>query len=175
MATLPDTTLQGLETRRQDIAGAWWRRAFMDALTLVLVAGLAGWLGVRVATASASDSGWSLDVRYAATARAGLDVPLEMPVRHEGGFGGKTVTLAFTSDSFDIFETQGFHPSPSDETRDGKTLYLTFNAPPSGDTFVAAYDAYIQPASQVGRTATIGVIDQGDEVAVVHVHTRLLP
>jgi len=172
--TMPATTLEGLETRRQDIAGARWRRAFMTVLALVIGAGLAGLLGVRDATAEASGNGWSLRVHYAATARAGLDVPFVVTVRHVGGLG-KQVTLAITGGYFDIFETQGFHPEPSGETRDSETLYLTFDAPPDGDTLVVSYDAYIQPAAQRGRGATVGILDEGRQVAVVDVRTRLLP
>jgi len=101
-------------------------------------------------------------------------VPFVITVRHAGGLG-KQVTLAVTGGYFDIFETQAFHPEPSDESRDGHTLYLTFEAPPQGDTFTVAYDAYIQPAAQVGRSATVGVVDEGRQVAVVDVRTRLLP
>jgi hypothetical protein len=172
--TMPATTLEGLETRRQDVVGAWWRRVFMTVLAVVVGAGLAGLLGVRSSTAEASENGWSLTLQYAATARAGLDVPFVVTVRHEGGLG-KQVTLAITGEYFDIFETQGFHPEPSDETRDAETLYLTFNAPPDGDTLVVSYDAYIQPAAQRGRAATVGVVDEGRQVAVVHINTRLLP
>jgi hypothetical protein len=114
-------------------------------------------------------------VHYAATARAGLDVPFVITVGHPAGLG-KQVTLAFTGSYFDIFETQAFHPEPSDETRDGHTLYLTFATPPQGDIFVVAYDAYIQPAAQTGRRATVAVVDShGRQVAVVDVRTRLLP
>lgn len=172
--TLPDTALEGLETRRQDIQGAWWRRAFLVVLALVVAAGLAGLLGMRDATAGAQEDGWSLEVRYAAMARAGLDVPLVATVRHEGGFD-KQVTLALTGDYLDIFETQGFHPEPSDETRDGHTLYLTFDAPPRGDTLTVAYDAYIQPSSQVGKDATMAVWVDQHEVAPVRIDTRLAP
>ncbi|HET6938266.1 MAG TPA: hypothetical protein VFI19_06665 [Nocardioides sp.] len=174
MPAMPATTLEGLETRRQDIAGAWWRRVFMTVLAVVIAAGLAGLLGVREATAEASENGWSLRLQYAATARAGLDVPFIVTVRHAGGLG-KQVSLALTGDHLDIYETQGFHPEPSDETRDGATLYLTFDAPPDGDTLVVSYDAYIQPAAQRGRDATLGVMDAGRQVAVVDVRTRLLP
>jgi hypothetical protein len=174
VVTIPDTTLEGLETRRQDVQGAWWRRFFLVLLAVVVAAGLAGLLGVRDATASAEQDGWSLQVRYAATARAGLDVPFVMTVRHEGGFD-KQVTLALTADYFDIFETQGFHPEPSGETRDGHTLYLTFDAPPRGDTLTVSYDAYIQPAAQQGRSATVAVWVDQEQVASVDVRTRLVP
>jgi hypothetical protein len=174
VTTLPDTTLEGLETRRQDIQGAWWRRVFLALLALVVAAGLAGLLGVRDATATGDEDGWSLQLRYASTARAGLDVPFVATVRHEGGFD-KEVTLALTGDYLDIFETQGFHPEPSGETRDGQTLYLTFDAPPQGDTLTVSYDAYIQPASQIGRDATVAVWVDQHQVAAVRINTRLVP
>jgi len=175
VVTMPDTTLEGLETRRQDVQGAWWRRVFLVLLAIVVAAGLAGLLGVRDATASAEEDGWSLTVRYAAVAESGLDVPFEMTVRHDGGLGGKQVTLALTGDYLDIYETQGFHPEPSGETRDADTLYLTFDAPPTGDTLVVSYDAYIQPASQIGRDATVAVWVDQHQVAPVHINTRLAP
>jgi len=62
-------------------------------------------------------------------ARAGLDTPWQVTVTRPGGLG-KQVTLAITGDYFTIFETQGFHPEPADETRNAHTLYLTFTAPP---------------------------------------------
>jgi hypothetical protein len=171
---VPDTTLEGLESRRQDVQGAWWRRLFLALLLLVVVAGLAGVLGVRDATASADEDGWSLRVQYAAMARPGLDVPFIVTVRHEGGFQDQ-VTLALTGDYLDIYETQGFHPEPSGEMRDRKTLYLTFDAPPAGDTFTVSYDAYIQPAAQAGRAATVAVWVDKHEVAPVDIRTRLMP
>ena len=171
---MPGSTLDGLETTHQDVVGAWWRRAFMMVLVVVVVAGLAGVLGVRDATSQASEDGWSLRLQYAGTARAGLDVPFTATVRHDGGLG-KQVTLALTGDYLDIYETQGFHPEPSAQTRDGRTLYLTFDTPPSGDTMTVTYDAYIQPAAQRGAEATLAVWDGGREVAPVHVDTRLLP
>lgn len=174
VVTMPDSTLEGLETRRQDVQGVWWRRLFLVLLAIVVAAGLAGLLGVRDATASADEDGWSLQVRYAAMARAGLDVPFVVTVRHTGGFD-KEVTVTLTGDYLDIYETQGFHPEPSGETRDGHTLYLTFDAPPSGDTLVVSYDAYIQPASQIGRDATVAVWVDQHQVAPVRIKTRLVP
>ena len=172
--TVPESTLEGMETRRQDVAGAWWRRVFMCLLAGVVAAGLAGLLGVRDATAESAADGWSLRVQYAATARAGLDVPFTVTVRHDGGFG-QQVTLALTGDYLDIYETQGFHPEPSGEMRDGHTLYLTFDAPPEGDTLTVTYDAYIQPAAQAGRSATVAVWVDQHQVAPVDLRTRLLP
>jgi hypothetical protein len=151
----------------------WLRRAMLAAMALVVAADLFSLLGVRTSRAAAQRDGYSLTLRYPSVARAGLDTPWQVTVTHPGGFG-KQVTLAVTGSYFNIFETQGFHPEPSDETRDGETLYLTFTAPP-GDTFVVDFDAYIQPSSQQGRSATLAVVDGGTPAVSVDFHTRLWP
>jgi hypothetical protein len=154
-------------------AAMWVRRTALTVMALVVAADLTGLLGVHTREATASRDGYMLTLHYPGVARAGLDTPWQVEVTHPGGFG-KQLTLAVTGDYFDIFETQGFHPNPSDETRDGHTLYLTFTAPP-GDTFVVDFDAYIQPASQQGRSATVALVDGTTPLVSVSYRTRLLP
>lgn len=145
----------------------------LTVLLALVVAGASGLLGVRSTTTTADRGGWHLSVEHAAVARAGLDVPWNVTVRHPGGFGA-SLTLAVTGDYFDIYETQGFHPEPAATRRDAETLYLTFDAP-DGDTFVLSYDAYIQPSSQRGASATVGVVEDDVTVASVEISTHLLP
>jgi len=146
----------------------------MLAFLAIGVAGaLTGLLGVHTSTVTAQRAGYTMSLRYPAVARAGLDVQWQVTVHHPGGFGNE-LTLGVTGDYFGIFETQGFHPEPSDETRDGHTLYLTFTAPP-GDTFVLYYDAYIQPASQQGKSARVALLDHGVPAVWIDYRTRLLP
>jgi hypothetical protein len=142
-------------------------------MALVVVADLLSLLGVRTSAVSAHGKGYDLSVRYPSVARAGLDTPWQVTVTHPGGFG-KDLTLAISGDYFNIFETQGFHPEPADETRDAHTLYLTFTAPP-GDTLVVDFDAYIQPSSQRGRSARVSVMEGDTPVVSVDIDTRLLP
>jgi hypothetical protein len=163
-----------MQTPTQDRVSSWSRRAILTLVLVVVVAGALGFLGVRTGDATGSESSWSLRLHYATVARAGLDVPWQVTVTHAGGFD-KPVELAITGRYLDIYETQGFHPEPSDESRDGSTLYLSFQPPESGDTMVVAYDAYIQPASQQGRAGTVSVVDQGQRLATVAFRTRLLP
>ncbi len=151
----------------------WLRRGMLTVMAVAVALGLLSLLGVRTSTVSAHEDGYAVSLHYPSVARAGLDVPWRVTVTHPGGFG-KELTLAVTGDYFDIFETQGFHPEPAEETRDRDTLYLTFTAPP-GDTFVVDFDAYIQPASQRGRSATLSVVDGGTRRATVVFDTRLLP
>lgn len=154
-------------------ASLWGRRGFLVVLLLFVVAGGTGFLGVRDATSAATDNGYDLTVTYAAMARAGLDVPLEITVHHTGGFGQQLV-VSISGDYFDIFETQGFTPDPSAATRDAERLLLTFDAP-AGDTFMFSYDAYIQPSSQRGQDAQIAVIDDGKPLVSADLSTWLWP
>ena len=171
---VPDSTLSGLETGLQERHGLWGRRVFLCLLLVVVLAGATGLLGVRTAMTSAHGAGYTLGVTYASTARAGLDVPWQVTISNPDGFG-KEITVAVTGDYFDIFETQGFTPEPSTSVRDATTLYLTFDAP-DGDVFTVDYDAYIQPSSQVGRDATVSVVDPELRPLVsVDIDTRLLP
>jgi hypothetical protein len=163
-----------VSTGRQSDVALWGRRGFLLALLALVVAALLGVLGVHSVTRASAEDGWHLSVRYAETARPGLDVPWEVKVTHAGGFG-KSVVLAITAHYFDIYETQGFHPTPSDETRDGDTLYLTFTPPTTGDTFVVAYDAYIQPASQSGSSGTVAVVAGGRRLAAAPFNTHVWP
>lgn len=166
-------TIQGLETTAQGRVALWVKRAFLTLVLLFVGAGLIGLLGVRTTTASDDGGGWALELRHAEVARPGLDVPWEVTVHHDGGFD-KEIVLAVTGAYFDIYETQGFTPEPTEMTRDAGTLLMTFAAP-AGDTFVLAYDAYIQPSAQQGEGGTLAVLDDGARVASVDFTTTLLP
>jgi hypothetical protein len=112
-------------------------------------------------------------VVYPRVARAGLDVPWEVTVTHPGGFGDE-LELAVDGHYFDLYESQGFRPQPSDETREGDTYYLTFSAPP-GDTFRVYFDGYIQPGSQVGRSGWVAVVRDQRLLARTDYSTLLWP
>jgi hypothetical protein len=143
------------------------------ALLVVVLLGATGLLGDTTQTTRVSGDGIDLTLTWATSSRAGMDVPWEVSVHRAGGFTGD-ITLAVTGSYFDIYETQGWRPDPSDSTREGDTLYLTFSKPP-GDTLVAAYDAYIQPSSQVGRSGHLAVLDRGREAVSLDFRTILLP
>jgi hypothetical protein len=148
-------------------------RTTLTGLAVLVLAGAVGALGLHTSSASSSSGGYTLDVSYPRVARAGLDVEWQATITHADGFENDVV-LAVSADYFGMFETQGFFPEPSDETRDGDTLYLTFAAP-DGDTLTVGYDAYVQPSSQRGSSATVSVVDGGRPAATVHITTTLLP
>jgi hypothetical protein len=169
---MSDSTTAGIRTASHP-ATVWARRATLGALSVAVLAALLTLLGVHSSTASVSSDGYRLDVVYPRVARPGLDAPLQVTVTHPGGFG-KALTLAVSGHYLDLFESQGFRPSPSDETRAGDTYYLTFSAPP-GDSFRVYFDAYIQPASQAGRDGWVEVMDGDTVVARTSYSTTILP
>ena len=154
-------------------AAVWGRRVGIAALVLVVAADLGGGLGVHTTTRTATGGGYRLTLSYPGIARAGLDVRWRARVDHAGGFD-RPITLALSGDYLSIYETQGFHPEPSAETRSAHRLLLTFD-PPHGDSFVLDYDAYIQPASQRGKSGTLSLKVHGRNAASVHFHTFLWP
>jgi hypothetical protein len=141
-------------------------------LALVVLAGLVGALGVRTASATASEDGFTLTLEYPAIARAGLDVQWELHVVKPGGFGDG-VTIALGADYFSIFETQGWYPDPSTQTRTADLLLSTFDPP--ADEFVLTFDAYVQPASQRGASGSAAIWLDDREVARIDYRTRLVP
>jgi hypothetical protein len=153
-------------------------RAFVAVLLVVCVAGGVGLLGGHTSRAAAAGRGYDLHLSYPGTTRPGLDALWELTVVHPRGFAGP-ITLAVTASYFDLFETQGFYPTPSETTRDDAYVYLTFSPPPDGDTFAVMFDAYTQPYIEPSRLlsndATVAVVDDGKRVAAIHYSTFVLP
>lgn len=149
------------------------RSAMVVLLLVIVVAGASGLLGVRSTSATASGGGYDVTVEYPAVARAGLDAPWTVTVRRAGGFPGP-ITMTVTGGYFDIWESQGLDPEPATETADGQLLYWTFDPPP-GEEFSVDFDAYIQPASQLGASGEVTVLDGGAPVVAVGFTTVLVP
>jgi hypothetical protein len=168
-----DSTLEDVRDSDANRRGRVVRRVAVAAMAVVVVLGAVGLFGVRSATVQSGGDGYRLEVIYARLARAGMDVPWQVTVTHPGGFRGP-VTLATTSSYFDMFETQGFRPAPDSETTGLRYYYQTFSPPP-GNTLRVVFDAYIQPASQIGKSATTVLIIDGRAVARVSYRTWLSP
>lgn len=175
--TIPDgaraTTVAGAPTAARRRRARLARRLVLGLLLVVVLLAAAGMLGVRTSSVSASRDGYTMTVTYAWVARAGLDVPWRVTVEHAGGFD-EDVVIAVSARYFDIFETQGFHPNPDMETGDGELVYLTFTAP-TGSTFSADFDAYIQPSSQLSESADVVLMLEDRPLLSVSYTTWLVP
>lgn len=168
------STLDRVHPPQVRVRGLRGRRVATVVLLAFVVAGATGALGVRTTTAHGSGGGLTVAVTHAAVGRSGLDVPWQVRVESAAGFDDE-LTLAVTADYFEIFESQGLDPEPTEETRDDEWLLLTFAAP-DGDTFVLDFDAYLQPSAQVGRRGTVAVVQpDGTHVAATEFGTRIVP
>lgn len=169
-----DSTLAGIGDEQRAAHGLWIRRATVAVLALIIAAAGSGFLGVMSATESVHDDGYQLTVTYARIARTGLDVPLTIRVQAPHAITNDVV-IGISADYFRMYESQGFFPEPSDVTSDADTVYLTFSPPPAGDVLVVDYDAYIQPAAQRGKSASIRVQVDGTWRVSAVVRTALIP
>ncbi len=174
----PDSTTEAVTTRETTRLARAASRGFVLLLLLVCIAGGVGLLGGHTATAAASGGGYRLTLDYPGTTRPGLDAFWQLSIHHPGGFR-HPVTVAITASYFELFETQGFYPTPSDTTRDAEFVYLTFTPPPSGDTLKVLYDSYVQPyvapTNLFANDATVAVVVHKEQVAAIHATTWVLP
>ena len=159
------------------------RRAFYGLttaiLTLIVAVALVGnatelaSIGVRSARVGDAAGGYQLDVTYGSTSRAGLATPLVIEVRKEGGFDGP-ISVAVDHRYMELWDENGFYPTPSSETTMGDWLVWEFD-PPTGDVLRFTYDGRISPAVQAGRDGLVAVLEQDVPVVSVEFHTRILP
>lgn len=174
----PDSTTEGITARSNSWLSRLASRAVMVFLLAACIAASVGLLGGRTDTATASAAGYRMVLSYPGTSRPGLDTYWQLSVQHPGGFH-RPITIAVTATYFDLFETQGFYPTPSDTSRDDSFVYLTFSPPAHGTTFRVLYDAYLQPyiapSRLLANDATVAVVSHGERVAAVHYSTWVLP
>lgn len=149
------------------------RRIGTVLLTLFVLAGAVGLLGDQQRTATRQAEGYTVNLSYANAARAGQDVPFEVEVSNPAGLG-PDVTLAVTGTYFELFNTQGWFPEPSEQTRDGQWVYLTFDAP-EGDTVRVGYDTFIQPNRTLGESGQLALVVDGERTAPLEFRTILFP
>ena len=168
-----DSTLSDVRPAEQGPPPPWARRIGLTVLLLIVIAGALGVFGVHSRTNQVESGGYSLKVTYPQVARAGLDVAFHVAVHHPGGFDGQ-ITIQISTDYFHLFETQGFFPDAASSANNGRFVSFTFDEP-SSDNFRLDYDAYIQPAAQTGKSATVRLVMHGAIVASTTLHTWLLP
>ena len=151
-----------------------WRRTGSILLVLFVLAGLFGLLGDRTGVVEgAAADGHHLRLEYAVTSRPGMDVPFQIRLTRAEGLDSE-VTLALTGDYLDMYETQGWYPEPTEQTRDGEWLYLTF-ATEGQPVMVIDFNAYIQPNALLPRSGELALVVDGEPVDPLSFRTFLFP
>lgn len=151
------------------------RRIGIVALCLLVVAALAGALGPRAATTTASGGGYELTVRHGQITRPGLPIPLEITVERPGGFDG-AVTLAVSRDLLDRLDFNNWSPNPDGEAPGPDRVEYEFT-PPSGDVLHVLLDARTAPGQLpgLGRYAVTVLDPDGGVVAEAAFRLAVLP
>lgn len=154
--------------------GMWSRRVLVVLLLLLVVAAVSGVLGGHTSTASAAGGGYQVQVRYAATARGGLQVPFEVELRRQQGFSGP-VQLAVSSAYLQALQLGTTLPEPSQSTADGDRVVMTFD-PPRGTTLQVSWQAQLDPSTRAGRQhGQVAVLENGTAVATARFSTWVWP
>ena len=107
-----DSTVAEITVSQRSRLARTAKHGFVVLLLVICIAGVLGGLGGRTATANAAADDYRLTLQYPLTARPGLDTLWELRTSHAGGFRGP-ITIRVTADYFQLFETQGFYPTPS--------------------------------------------------------------
>ncbi|HVL91559.1 MAG TPA: hypothetical protein VM841_15160 [Actinomycetota bacterium] len=150
------------------------RRAWLAGLTVLVLAGASGLLGIRTAEATSEAGPYELTVTYPSIARPGIAISWEVKVVRAGGFTGP-IRIATASDYLAMFDENGLDPDPASATADGTELIWEFDPPP-GDTLVVSYDARLEPSVQMGRRGTTRVLDEaGTTIVAVSYRTWVMP
>jgi hypothetical protein len=150
------------------------RRIGLGLLSVFILAGLFGLLGVWTSTVSAEARGYILTVEYAAVTRPGLAASWVVEVHHGGGFDGP-VTLATDADYFDRFDVNQLSPEPASTSTRGDLDLLTFEDI-EGDRLRVRFDGRVAPAFALAlaRGSTSVEID-GEQVVRVEYTTVAMP
>ena len=177
---MPAEKMQPLWTRPDEAAGLAdsrrhraTRRAGFVLLVVVLILGAANVFGPRAVAVTSSGGGFELTVTYASVSRPGLSTPWTVEVRRPGGFDGP-VTIATTGHYFELFDENGLDPDPEAATTDGDLLIWEFG-PPRGDVLTVTFDARLEPASHLRRSAETSVLVDREAVVSVRYSTVVMP
>jgi hypothetical protein len=153
----------------------WVTTGILCAVVLLGVADIfAPVLGVdsRTESVDAAD-GSTFAVEYAAVTRPALASPFAIEIIRPGGFD-QEIEIAISRPWIEVWDENGFYPSPSGETGDEHWVVWTFE-PPDGDTFRFFYDARLEPARQADIVGTVELRDQGDVLAAIDFETEVRP
>ena len=153
---------RGSQARRE----RWSRRVAFTLMSGVIVAAVAGFLGGRQSPVTAPTGPTTLSVEYPNITRPGIEAPMEIRVRRDGGFQGP-ITVAIDAELFKKLDFQSWYPTPSSETADNRFVIYEFDPPPTGSTLVVVLDAHAQSSQRPSVDGhAVALPEDGAEVEV---------
>lgn len=120
------------------------------------------------------DGGGEMRVTYTSVTRPALASPFSIEITRPGGFDEDKIELAISRPWIEVWDENGFYPTPSGETADDQWLLYEFD-PPDGGTFRFFYDARLEPARQESVRGAVELRDGSKVLAAVTFETRVRP
>lgn len=152
----------------------------LTALALATLMGLAladaflPVFGVDSAGRADSFTGGEMRVSYPSLTRPALASPFSVEVTRRGGFGDDKIELAISRPWIEVWDENGFYPTPSGETGDDRWVVYEFD-PPEGDTFRFFYDARLEPGRQQSVRGAVELREGSEVLAAVSFETKVRP
>ena len=172
-----------VHVEREDGPKVRRRRRILYGVTTAVLAGLllvavsdvfTDSLGVDSATVTVrAVDGSTLTVEHPSTTRPALASPFSVEVVRPGGFDGP-IEIAVSRPWIEVWDENGFYPTPSGETGDADWVVWEFD-PPDGDRFRFFYDARLEPARQWGIDGAVELRDGAATLARVDFRTNVRP
>lgn len=150
------------------------RRILLLLLVAFIAVGAGNGFGPRIVSTSATAGGYSLTVTHPSVIRPGLAAPWKVIVLSEDGFDD-SVTIATTSDYFDIFDENGLDPQPSSSRSLGSSILVWEFDAPLGNILAVDFDARIEPTLRGNRRGMTSVVEDGRAVVSVRYRTIVMP
>lgn len=152
---------------------AWARRFLVLLFAVAVVGAAAGLVGLRHADVRSEAAGYEMRVRYPEISRAGISSPLDVYVRHAGGFDAPIV-IKTSHEYFTLFDLNGIYPAPSAENSADGMVVWEFD-PPEGDEFRVHVDWRVEPSVHRGTAGRIELEIDDVPITGVSFDTRLAP
>ena len=140
------------------------RRVALGALTLFVLAGLTGALGVRSTSTTRRSGPMQVTLVHAVVARPALAVPYRLTITREGGFD-ETIEVRVSTSYLSAFDENGTQPDPDSATSDADETIWEFE-PPDGSVFTVWLDTRIEPSVQWRRGGST-TVTHGDETVTI--------
>lgn len=161
------TVREALDVERSRITrGVVWRRIFVVALAVFVLAAATGWLGTRSRTIAASSGNLAATLTYGQIVRRGVSTPFRVVVRADKGQFTDDIVATVTQSYVDALDVNQISPQPSDESSSAAITRWSFSKP-STPTFSVSLDASVAPAVLPGRhRGVLTVASGGDDIRI---------
>lgn len=142
------------------------RRLALAALTVFVLLGLSGLLGVRTRDTSASSGPLRVKLHRAVVARPALAVPYRLTISRADGFD-EPIEVRITTSYLASFDENGTQPQPDSASTDGTDTIWEFD-PPEGKEFTVWLDTRVEPSVQWKRAGSTTVVNGTETVTIDH-------